>query len=177
VASEVKSLAEQTAKATDQIGAQVSSIQNSSSEAVDRDQDDIATINEMSEIASAIAGAVEEQGSATQEIARNVQQAALGTGEISSNVSGVSRPPATTGAAAHQVLQASSELSGSPRQCGATSRPSSATSRLPDPASDQPLRRCGEARFVRLLSARRSRETTDAFASADPSAAFTPIGF
>jgi methyl-accepting chemotaxis protein len=54
---------------------------------------------------------VEEQGSATQEIARNVQQAALGTGEISSNVAGVQQAAGDTGAAAHQVLQASSELS------------------------------------------------------------------
>jgi methyl-accepting chemotaxis protein len=111
VASEVKSLAEQTAKATDQIGAQVSSIQNSSSEAVTAIKGISATINEMSEIASAIAGAVEEQGSATQEIARNVQQAALGTGEISANVAGVQQAAGDTGAAAHQVLQASSELS------------------------------------------------------------------
>ena len=90
VAAEVKSLAEQTAKATEQISAQVSSIQTSSSEAVSAIKGITATINEMSEIASAIAGAVEEQGSATQEIARNVQQAALGTSEISSNVTGCS---------------------------------------------------------------------------------------
>lgn len=111
VAAEVKSLAEQTAKATEQISTQVSSIQASSSEAVTAIKGISATINEMSEIASAIAGAVEEQGSATQEIARNVQQAALGTGEISSNVAGVQQAAGDTGAAAHQVLQASSELS------------------------------------------------------------------
>jgi CHASE3 domain sensor protein len=69
------------------------------------------TISEMNEIASAIASAVEEQGSATQEIARNVQQAALGTGEISANVVGVQQAAGDTGSAAHQVLQASSELS------------------------------------------------------------------
>ena len=111
VAAEVKSLAEQTAKATDRISAQVSSIQTSSSEAVSAIKGISATINEMNEIASAIASAVEEQGSATQEIARNVQQAALGTGEISSNVAGVQQAAGDTGAAAHQVLQASSELS------------------------------------------------------------------
>ena len=111
VAAEVKNLAEQTAKATDQISAQVSSIQASSSEAVSAIKGITTTINEMSEIASAIAGAVEEQGSATQEIARNVQQAALGTGEISSNVAGVQQAAGDTGAAAHQVLQASGELS------------------------------------------------------------------
>jgi methyl-accepting chemotaxis protein len=111
VAAEVKSLAEQTAKATDQISTQVSSIQASSSEAVSAIKGITATINEMNEIASAIAGAVEEQGSATQEIARNVQQAALGTSEISSNVAGVQQAAGDTGAAAHQVLEASSELS------------------------------------------------------------------
>ena len=111
VASEVKSLAEQTAKATEQIGAQIASIQNSSSDAVTAIRGITSTINEMNEIASAIASAVEEQGSATQEIARNVQQAALGTGEISSNVVGVQQAAGDTGAAAHQVLQASSELS------------------------------------------------------------------
>jgi methyl-accepting chemotaxis protein len=110
VASEVKSLAEQTAKATEQIGAQISAIQNSSSEAVTAIRGITSTISEMKEIASAIASAVEEQGSATQEIARNVQQA-LGTGEISANVVGVQQAAGDTGAAAHQVLQASSELS------------------------------------------------------------------
>ena len=111
VAAEVKSLAEQTAKATDQISAQISPIQASSSEAVSAIKGIATTITEMNEIASAIAGAVEEQGAATQEIARNVQQAALGTGEISSNVSGVQQAAGDTGAAAHQVLQASGELS------------------------------------------------------------------
>jgi len=65
----------------------------------------------MNEIACAIASAVEERGSATQEIARNVQQAALGTTEISSNASGVRQAAGDTGAAAQQVLQTSNELS------------------------------------------------------------------
>jgi methyl-accepting chemotaxis protein len=111
VAAEVKNLAEQTARATDQIGTQVASIQASSSEAVTAIGGISETIDRMNEIASAIASAVEEQGSATQEIARNVQQAALGTTEISSNVSGVRQAAGDTGAAAHHVLQASNELS------------------------------------------------------------------
>ena len=111
VAAEVKSLAEQTAKATEQISTQVSSIQTSSSEAVSAIKGITATINEMNEIASAIASAVEEQGSATQEIARNVQQAALGTSEITSNVSGVQQAAGDTGTAAHQVLEHPNELS------------------------------------------------------------------
>jgi methyl-accepting chemotaxis protein len=111
VAAEVKSLAEQTAKATGQIGAQVNSIQASTTDAVDAIKGISATINQINEIASAIASAVEEQGSATQEIARNVQQAALGTGEIAANVTGVRQAAGDTGAAAHEVLQASGELS------------------------------------------------------------------
>jgi methyl-accepting chemotaxis protein len=111
VASEVKSLAEQTAKATGQISCQVTSIQASTSDAVDAIKGISATINQINEIAAAIASAVEEQGSATQEIARNVQQAALGTGEIASNVTGVRQAAGDTGAAAHDVLEASSELS------------------------------------------------------------------
>ena len=111
VAAEVKNLAEQTAKATDQIGTQVASIQSSSTETVTAIKGIAETISQMNEIASAIASAVEEQGSATQEIARNVQQAALGTTEISSNVSGVRQAAGDTGAAAQQVLQASNELS------------------------------------------------------------------
>ncbi len=111
VAAEVKSLAEQTAEATDQISAQVLSIQTSSSEAVSAIKGITATINQMNEIASAIASAVKKQGSATQEIARNVQQAAQGTNEITSNVSGVQQAAGDTGAAAHQVLEASNELS------------------------------------------------------------------
>ncbi len=111
VASEVKSLAEQTAKATDQISSRITAIQSSSGEAVSAIKGITGTINEINEIASAIASAVEEQGSATKEIARTVQQAAVGTNEISSNVSGVQQAAADTGSAAHQVLQASSELS------------------------------------------------------------------
>src|SRR5207237_2590019 len=105
VASEVKDLAQETAKATDQIGAQISSIQTSSGQAVKAIEGIASTINQMSEIAAAIASPIAEQGSATQEIARNVQQAALGTNEISLNVSGVRQAAGDTGAAAHQVLE------------------------------------------------------------------------
>jgi len=111
VAAEVKNLAEQTAKATDQISTQVTSIQASSGEVVAAIKGISATIAQMNEISAAIASAVEEQGSATQEIARNVQQAAQGTTEISSNVTGVRQAAGDTGAAAQQVLQASNELS------------------------------------------------------------------
>jgi methyl-accepting chemotaxis protein len=68
------------------------------------------TINRVSEISTAIAGAVEEQGAATLEIARNAQQAAQGTAEVSSNTSGVTQASQQTSASSTQVLSAASEL-------------------------------------------------------------------
>jgi len=111
VASEVKSLANQTAKATEEIGAQIGGIQDATGEAVTAIQSIATTIREINDIATAIASAVEEQGAATQEISRNVQQASAGTQEVSSNISGVSEAAAATGAAAEQVNTAASELS------------------------------------------------------------------
>jgi methyl-accepting chemotaxis protein len=83
VASEVKALAEQTAKATSEIGLHISSIQGATQESVGAIKDISGIIARMSEVASAIACAIEEQGVATREISRNVQQAAQGT-QISS---------------------------------------------------------------------------------------------
>jgi methyl-accepting chemotaxis protein len=111
VASEVKSLAEQTAKATEEIRIQIAAIQSSSGEAVGAIHAIAGTITEINEIASSIARAVEEQASATQEIARNVQRAAQGTNEISANISGVTAAAGDTGTAANMVLAASGELS------------------------------------------------------------------
>src|SRR5438477_1940810 len=79
VASEVKALAGQTAKATEEISRQVEAIRAATGSAVDAIHGFSGTIGEMSEIGSSIASAVEQQGSATREIARNVQQAAVGT--------------------------------------------------------------------------------------------------
>ena len=70
-----------------------------------------ATIGQISEIATTIASAVEEQGAATQEIARNIQQAAAGTQEVSGNIAGVTQAASETGVASNQVLTASGELS------------------------------------------------------------------
>ena len=111
VAAEVKGLAEQTAKATDEIRAQIDAIQVTSGDAVNAIQGIAATIADINEIASSIASAVEEQGAATQEIARNVQHAAAGTGEISTSIEAVTGAATETGAAASQVLGASEELS------------------------------------------------------------------
>ncbi|MET4119104.1 methyl-accepting chemotaxis protein [Bradyrhizobium sp. JR1.5] len=112
VASEVKALAEQTAKATGEIGAQIQAIQGATKESVGAIQDIGGTIGSVSEIATMIAAAVEEQGVATAEIARNIQQAARGTQEVSGNISGVSQAATDTRMTASGLLQASDELSG-----------------------------------------------------------------
>jgi methyl-accepting chemotaxis protein len=112
VASEVKALAEQTAKATGEIGQQISGIQAATQESVHAIKEIGDTIGRMSEISSAIASAVEEQGAATQEISRNVQQAAHGTQQVSSNITDVQHGATETGAASSQVLSAAKSLSG-----------------------------------------------------------------
>ncbi|WP_139857694.1 methyl-accepting chemotaxis protein [Bradyrhizobium ivorense] len=111
VAAEVKTLAEQTARATDDIRAQIGAIQMTSGDVVTAIRGMTATIDEINEIASSIASAVEEQGAATQEIARNVQHAAEGTGDISANISVVTGSANESGRAASRVLGASEELS------------------------------------------------------------------
>ncbi|MBL6928611.1 MAG: methyl-accepting chemotaxis protein [Rhodospirillales bacterium] len=111
VASEVKNLANQTAKATDEIGTQIAEIQSATGEAVGAIEAIGKTISEVDEIAATIASAVEQQGAATQEIARNVEQAAAGTNEVSSNIGGVSTAASDTGAAATEIQSAASELS------------------------------------------------------------------
>jgi methyl-accepting chemotaxis protein len=112
VASEVKALAEQTSKATGEIGQQISGIQAATQDSVNAIKDISSTIERLSEISSAIAAAVEEQGAATQEISRNVQQAAQGTQQVSANIADVERGAAETGSASSQVLSAAKALSG-----------------------------------------------------------------
>jgi PAS domain S-box-containing protein len=112
VAAEVKALAEQTAKATGEIGQQISSIQAATQESVHAITEIGGTIERLSEISSAIAASVEQQGAATQEIARNVQQAANGTQEVSTNITDVQRGASETGSASSQVLSAAQSLSG-----------------------------------------------------------------
>ncbi len=110
VASEVKNLATQTAKATDEIAGQVKAIQDSTGSAAQAIQTITTTIGRVNEIATAIASAVEEQGAATQEISRNVQQASTGTAEVSSNITGVTQASQQTSAGSAQVLSSASEL-------------------------------------------------------------------
>ena len=111
VASEVKALAEQTSKATGEIGQQISGIQAATQDSVNAIKEISGTIEKLSEISSTIAAAVEEQGAATQEISRNVQQAAQGTQEVSANVVDVQRGATETGTASSQVLSAAQSLS------------------------------------------------------------------
>lgn len=110
VASEVKSLANQTAKATEDITAQIKSMQAAVGHAVESIEGIGHTIETISSNTTQIAAAVEEQGAATQEIARNVQEASIGTQNVSSNVGGVSQSVGETQDIAAQVLQAASSL-------------------------------------------------------------------
>jgi methyl-accepting chemotaxis protein len=110
VASEVKSLASQTAKATEDISEQIADIQKVANEAIDAIKAIGGIIGEVNEVATAIATAVEEQGSATQEITRSTQQAAKGTKNVSDNIIGVSAGADAAGAAAQNVKAASETL-------------------------------------------------------------------
>ena len=110
VASEVKSLANQTAKATDEIRSQIANMQQVTTSAVGAIRNIGQTIAEINEVTTAIAAAVEQQGAATREIARNIQHAAGGTSEVSSNIIGVSTASTQAGSAAGEVLSASGAL-------------------------------------------------------------------
>jgi len=110
VAQEVKALASQTAKATDEIGTQIKGMQSATQESVSAIKEIGGTIGRISEIAATIAAAVEEQGAATKEIARNVQQAAQGTTQVATNITDVNRGAAETGAASSQVLNSARSL-------------------------------------------------------------------
>jgi len=110
VASEVKNLATQTAKATEEISAQISGIQEETRKSVEMITGIGKTINEVSEISTAIASAVEEQSAATQEIARNVQQAADGNEQVSGNIGQVTVAAGETGKASTDVLGYSATL-------------------------------------------------------------------
>lgn len=111
VASEVKGLATQTAKATDEISAQIDSVRGESENAVNAIDHISKVIRQMDEITSAIATAVEEQSSATQEIARNVAEASRGTSDVTENIVEVKSGAGETGGASRDVLAASDELS------------------------------------------------------------------
>ncbi len=118
VAAEVKQLADQTAKATAEIGTQVGAIQNSTGDAAQAIGDIRRTIEAMNGIAATISAAVEEQGATTQEIARNLASAAKGASSVTSNVAGVSDAAAGSSAASTQVLSSARELARQAEQLG-----------------------------------------------------------
>lgn len=111
VAQEVKQLAEQTARATNEISSQVASMQAATTDAVGAINEITETIGQMSEIAGAIAAAVEEQGATTREISRNVMEAAKGTTEVAGNITSVSAGANETGSASTRVLESARKLS------------------------------------------------------------------
>lgn len=111
VAAEVKQLADQTSKATGDIGAKVLEIQKATSDSVNSMSEILRVVGDIKQISAAIAGAVEEQGAATAEIARNCQQAAAGTNQVTENISGVGQAAEMTGAASTQLMTLSTGLS------------------------------------------------------------------
>jgi len=111
VAAEVKTLANQTAKATSEIGAQIAAMQSATQDSVSAIKEIGTTIGRISEIATVIAAAVEEQDLTTKEIAQKVQQAAHATSEVAANIGNVNRGAAQTGSASTQVLTSAQALS------------------------------------------------------------------
>ncbi|MBT4891114.1 MAG: methyl-accepting chemotaxis protein [Rhodospirillales bacterium] len=112
VAAEVKNLANQTGKATEQISAQISEIQSATESAAGAVEGIGKTVDKIDGIATTIASAVEEQSAATREIARNVEQAAAGTTEVSSSINSVTHAASETGKAAEEIQGAAKDLSG-----------------------------------------------------------------
>jgi methyl-accepting chemotaxis protein len=110
VASEVKSLASQTAKATQEIAGQITAIQTATNNVVEAIKGIGGTIGQVNEISVSIASAIEQQGAATQEIVRHTEEVANGTAEVSANIGGVSRGIAATETAATRVLAATEQL-------------------------------------------------------------------
>lgn len=110
VASEVKSLANQTAKATEEISAQITAIQTETTVAVTAIRGISATTIRMRDLTTSIAGAVEQQGAATAEIVRNVDEAAQGTRAVADNIVDVTRAASDTGRMASDLFKVASEV-------------------------------------------------------------------
>ena len=111
VAAEVKSLANQTAKATDEISSHITGMQGATQESVAAIKEIGGTIAQISGIASEIASAVAQQSGATQEIARSVQSVAQGTQEAAANIMQVNLGATETGSASEEVLHSARTLS------------------------------------------------------------------
>jgi methyl-accepting chemotaxis protein len=110
VAAEVKSLADQTAKATGEIASHIAEMQKTTGDAVQAIEGITRTITNINEAAAAIAAAVDQQGAATREITRNVQEAATGANEVSGTIGDVDRAAAETSTVAGHVLKAAESL-------------------------------------------------------------------
>ncbi|GGB57911.1 hypothetical protein GCM10011316_32490 [Roseibium aquae] len=110
VAAEVKELATQTSKATEEIGAQISAIQNETRDAVGAIGEIAAIMDEVNKYTSGIAASVEQQGAATAEISQNVAEAATGTGRVAENIGGVSQAVERTSGSAAVVSTSVEEL-------------------------------------------------------------------
>ena len=119
VASEVKELATQTSKATEEISSQISAIQNSTDEAVDAIDEIGKKIESVNAFTTTIAEAVRQQGDATGEISQNVNQAATGTQQASDNMAGVTSAVSETTRSASEVRQTSAEVAQQARQLNA----------------------------------------------------------
>jgi methyl-accepting chemotaxis protein len=110
VANEVKELAKQTAKATEDISQKIAAIQSDTKGAVDAIATIGAVINQISDISATIATAVEEQSATTDEMSRNVTEAAKGSTEITQNIAGVSQAAQGTSSSAHESMKAARAL-------------------------------------------------------------------
>ena len=110
VAMEVKTLAEQTSKATGEISAQITAVQTATNEVVKAIETISGTIKQIDAVSSAISASVEEQGAATGEIAQNVFQAAHGTQEVSTNIVGVKNAANETGRVSNEIVHAAGAL-------------------------------------------------------------------
>ena len=115
VAAEVKGLASQTAKATEEISGKITEIQAATRTTVDSISQIVSTISTIQDAAQAISAAVEQQGAATVEIATNINRAASGANEVTQNISGVGTAAEMTGAASTQLMGLSGTLSGQSR--------------------------------------------------------------
>lgn len=115
VAGEVKSLANQTAKATEEIGGQIKAMQSATDETVSALREISNRISEIDQVSASVAAAIEEQSSATEEISRNVQDTARAASEVSSSIERVSAAAGETGKASELVRGEAEEMS---RQAG-----------------------------------------------------------
>ncbi|MGD9826098.1 methyl-accepting chemotaxis protein [Desulfobacter sp.] len=121
VAAEIKALAQQTAEATDEIGARIGEVQKSTGESVTAINEIVGVINEINTIVTSVAVAIEEQTATTQEITNNVSQAGNGVQEVNENVNQASAVAEEVSKDIHQVSQASEEMKAGSRQVNTSS--------------------------------------------------------